>query len=241
MTQRFFIDSAALVNFPQFEWREAEMIRQLGIVLRYAPGDMIEVLPNDGRVFQVKLTEFKKNVIRGELLAEIASRPFVPQAFAVVLPKSKDKWEFLLQKLTELGVNQIYPLQSEFGVGKYPADSERIQRILKEAAEQSEQFYLPTLFPLKSLSSFLAQTSNLIFGDLRGEAEDLWTFLNRVKREDLNKLIPLIGPEGGFSAAEIARFDEMKIKGIGLSKSVLRLETAAILWAGLLKIRQDFI
>jgi 16S rRNA (uracil1498-N3)-methyltransferase len=136
----------------------------------------------------------------------------------------KDNFEWVTQKTTEIGVSKIVPVISQRTI-KLDVKIDRLKKIIREAAEQSELAYVPTLEEPTSFRKALdnARSCNeVFFCDASGES------LKNAKLEQSGEVAIFIGPEGGWTEAEIeiARKAGFKISSLG--NSILRGETAAI-------------
>jgi 16S rRNA (uracil1498-N3)-methyltransferase len=139
--------------------------------------------------------------------------PSVAVGFAVV---KGDRPEWVVQKLTELGVDRIVPLHTERSVVRWTGDRaerhlERLRTIVREAAMQSRQVWLPVVEPVTELADAVTVRGACFAEPGGGPLTDATTFV-------------LIGPEGGFSPAELTA----PIPRVGLPGGVLRAETAAV-------------
>ncbi len=147
------------------------------------------------------------------------------------LPKG-DKLEFVLQKATELGVSHIVLVDSEFSLMKINEDKksdklERFGKIIKSAAMQSKQNSIPTLsgpFPLLKclekrfdLRLFAHEKAVVPFGEILKKAP-----------KNTKSIGLFVGPEGGFSSAEVKSAQKADFSIISFGNNVLRSETAVI-------------
>ena len=144
---------------------------------------------------------------------------------AIAPTKNMDRFEWFLEKATEIGIDEITPIicsRSERKIIK----KERGSRILLSAMKQSLKYHLPKLNEAVSLTNFLERNfdgKKYIAHCENGEKKDLKT-INKTE-----KTIILIGPEGDFSTKEIELALENKFKAVNLAKTRLRTETAAII------------
>jgi len=144
---------------------------------------------------------------------------------AVAPTKNIDRFEWVLEKATELGVSHIIPLicdHSERTVIK----PERLEKILISAAKQSQNFWTPILAESIKLDAFLKQNipgDKFIAHCAAGKKEHFFNLLD----SDKDSLV-LIGPEGDFSAREIQLALSLGFKEVSLGENRLRTETAAI-------------
>ena len=143
-----------------------------------------------------------------------------------------DKIDFVVQKATELGVKRIVLVNTERCVVKLDEKQsahklERFQKIAKEASEQSHRLLIPEIVGLVDIknipTSLLADTNLLAY---EKEAGMTTGFFDKVNNQSLSVMI---GPEGGFSEAEVELLkNEYNFLPISLGKRILRTETAAI-------------
>lgn len=231
--QRFFLSPSARKG-NQIIFSEAEIVKQLGFVLRYTKGDQILCLFNDGEEHIVELESFSKKEITGIILETKKNENefMVNLVLFQALPKSKDMWEFIVQKATELGVNKIIPLKSSRVTAKYPVKTDRIDRIIREAAEQSERGKLPEIYEYTEYNKVLEFLPKITFiADSYNKEAPLLVDAAKNIQEDVGVII---GSEGGFSEEEVAFFKKNAAKSVSLGKRILRLETASVVALGIL-------
>jgi 16S rRNA (uracil1498-N3)-methyltransferase len=211
-------------------------------VLRYKIDDPILAFDGQGRIFegrvnQVGAKEIKVKIIRSEYRKKSPCFLHLAQA----IPK-KQKMDFIVEKATELGTDDIMPMITERTVPRPAQEKEHIfirrwQKIALEAAKQSRQVFLPKIREIRSFSQILAvipeESTALIpwTGDASIMLEDLdW---DKFKAE----IFVFIGPEGDFSQKEISQAREKGIIPISLGKNILKSETAAIYMLSILDYR----
>ncbi len=233
MTHRFFIPPDWLTP-PTVELYE-ETARQIKTVLRLQPGDEIVVLDNSGMAWSVRLTEVSKNRARGEIIEQQPARsePTVHLTLYQGTLKGQ-KFEWVLQKGTELGVSCFVPtICHRSVVDKAEAlfkKQERWRRIIQEAVEQSGRGKLPMLAEAMSFDKSLAQAKtqhDLIIMPWEAAAGD--SSLKAVLNEhQTGSIAVFIGPEGGFSDEEAALASEAGAHLVKLGPRILRAETAGL-------------
>ncbi|MBX7227867.1 MAG: 16S rRNA (uracil(1498)-N(3))-methyltransferase [Chitinophagales bacterium] len=196
-------------------------------VLRLKPGDRIEVFDGRGRLAQAEIHTCGKLVTAR--IIQLYPRMGNPHLFSIAIAPTKhmDRLEFFLEKATEIGVKNIYIIQTE-RTERAKVNSERLQKILLAATKQSGQLYIPEL----------SQPINLkdLFKSTMGEEIRLIAHCNEVfPKEDIHmcfekgkKMLILIGPEGDFTEKEITLSLENGCKSVNLASSRLRVETAGI-------------
>ena len=153
------------------------------------------------------------------------------------LPKG-DKLDLIAQKATELGVNRIIPFASDYSVVKWDESkkkkkTQRFQKIVQEAAEQSHRQLVPTVHQAVTLKELLALSQNYSVKLVayeedakQGEQAVLAKTLQNLQRGD--KLLIVFGPEGGLSENEITSFKDDGFLTCALGPRILRTETAPL-------------
>jgi 16S rRNA (uracil1498-N3)-methyltransferase len=205
-------------------------------------GDDVAVLDNGGWIYDVKLTEMSTGVVRGQVGRRHLA-PGEPRTKLTLFPAllKSDKLEFVLQKCTEVGVSAFVPIVSDrCNVGGTVSTEKlgRWERIVSEAAEQCERGRLPRLHPITLFSDACERARGLSFiacerGARESVRKEIATRVDgRGRRPFATNLF--VGPEGGFTDAEIAEAIARGIIPIGLGPRILRAETASIVGATLL-------
>ena len=134
----------------------------------------------------------------------------------------KDKFEWVLEKCTELGVSKFIPIISERSEKK-GLNIERARKIIKEASEQSERGLMPEICEPISLEDVLVDLNcEAIALHLSGERFD------SSKLNNISKLGLFVGPEGGWGENDIELFKKSNVELITLGSQVLRAETASV-------------
>lgn len=213
---------------------KGEVARQVNRVLRMAPGDEIMVLDNSGKEYTVRLTDFARDAIEGEVLfdGDGKGEPTIGMALYQGMLKG-DKLRWVLQKGTELGVSRFVPLVCKRSVprGQEGWDSSRYPRwskIVSEAAEQSGRCLLPQVnqpMAFRDACKAAAASGVSILPWEREGAKSLRAALRKVQTDHVNIFI---GPEGGFEAVEVAEATSWGVTPVSLGRRILRSETAAI-------------
>lgn len=219
---------------------EPEIIFQLTKVLRVKSGDMITLVSGQlehifevGNVLKNGVELLKKNTVQNmnELNFELD--------LWLCVPNKPEKLEFILQKAVELGVHEIALFESEFSQMKHVLRMDRLEKIITEAAEQSERGIVPALKLSGNLSQYLRNPDAEKIMDVRVAMERGGNLENPRTALQEDNLAILIGPEGGFSDDEKELFDLLMLRQFSLGKRVLRMETAAILSLGLASMRDS--
>ncbi len=195
-------------------------------VRRLRRGAPVEVFDGAGRVWSAVVEDAKAQACAlkvGPLLSETAP-PRVRIELAVALLKG-DAMDRMLRTATELGVDDIRPLLSgRSQVGRERADSRRKhwRRILISAAEQCRRDHLPALHPAQAFDDFLDHSNPAACLLLRPWAPAL------PMRLPHQSSTLLIGPEGGWTDAEVERTEQLGIRAFSMGSLILRAETAPV-------------
>ena len=212
-------------------------------VLRLRPGDSAAVFDGKGNEARVRLTDVSSRAVSYQTLSTTRTAPLpcrVRFGQALIKPAGMD---LLIQKLTELGVTEIWPIASERSVTK-PSGEKRIssrwESIALSACKQSGQNWLPKIHETAHLDHFLASPdpappTGRIIGSLQPEAKPLPVLLAAARQgATALSLDLLIGPEGDFTPAEIGRARSAGFQPASLGPLVLRSETASLFLASVL-------
>lgn len=200
--------------------------------LRAKRGDKITAVDGTGNCAILELINFDKETIKakriGELQKIVVEKKII---LADCLPK-QNRFDSIIEKATELGVEKIQPLISERTIAR-PRDNklERWQRIAKEAAEQCARDTIPEIENVRELDDWLKEITPL-------DEETLFLFCWELEQEttvrevlSLNvdkNIIVLIGPEGGFSEREVSKIKSAGGVSVTLGKRILKTDTAAV-------------
>lgn len=245
---RFFLPAGFIgpeqVHFP------AEIAHQLVRVLRQRPGDRVLVLDNQGSEFLVELQNLDARSAAGRVIErrQASAEPQLRLTLFIGLTQ-REKFEWILQKGTELGVAEFAPVitsrslvQDQQGLQPGGPKSRRWERIIQEAAEQSGRGRLPVLSPPARLADALSAGSrdyDLALIPWEGERKsDLQGTLRRTAAKDLSRgsalrLAALIGPEGGLAPEEVELGRKAGWIPVTLGPRILRMETAGVITAAI--------
>jgi 16S rRNA (uracil1498-N3)-methyltransferase len=222
---RFFIDNNSFKK-GTFEYSNKEFLNQIRNVLRLKPGNRIFLFNGKMNEVEAEIIEIKKDFIKLKILK--IEKNFKKPRTKVVLYCSilkHQNFDIVIQKATEIGINEIFPIISKRTV-KLNIQDKRLKKIIKEASEQSGRVYLPVLHDILSVSEAIknaAQNEINLICDKSGDE------FKKKKSKFLNSIGIFIGPEGGWSEEELKLFKENNFKIINLGELTLRAETAAII------------
>jgi 16S rRNA (uracil1498-N3)-methyltransferase len=196
-------------------------------VLRKQEGDILHVTNGLGIIFTVEIVIGMDTKCQVKIISEEKQKPLNYQLHLAVAPtKMNDRYEWFLEKATEIGVTSITPIICERSEKKF-IKSERFEKIIQSAAKQSLQSYFPILNEAVSLKEFIKSNSKegtLLIAHC--EETDRKSLKEMVKKNE--KITLLIGPEGDFSDNEIKFALENGFIPVTLGETRLRTETAAI-------------
>jgi 16S rRNA (uracil1498-N3)-methyltransferase len=203
--------------------------RHLIKVLRLAPGAAIQVFDGAGTVIEARIESVGKSSVE-ITLGERFQVPGPRCAITLLqsLPRG-ERMDFIVQKTTELGVARIVPVLSEFGMVKPPSSRrQRWQTIADEAARQCGRADVPDIADCLALGPALAS-----FAGKEGARFILWEGeRTRPFRAALAagpvEVVLLVGPEGGFSHAEVDSANQAGFVPVSVGPRILRAETAAM-------------
>lgn len=207
---------------------EKEESRHMVKVLRKVDGDTISITNGKGIIFEAKLTDTNSKKCTAKIIT-YKKQPQIPYHLhlAVAPTKLNDRYEWFLEKVTEIGVTEITPIICEHSERKV-INHERYAKIIQSAMKQSLKSYLPILNEAVSFKSFVERKHSEEIKCI-AHCENLTKQpLKNLLKQDTSTLI-LIGPEGDFSVNEIKKALSSDIESVSLGTSRLRTETAAIL------------
>jgi 16S rRNA (uracil1498-N3)-methyltransferase len=234
MTHRFFIPPNWLT--PPAVRLSGETARQIKTVLRMAPGDEIVVLDNSGLEYRVRLTMVGREEVQGQIIAQQPAQGEPQIHLTLVQGTLKgQKFEWVLQKGTELGVSRFVPAICQRSVVDKEEDlagkQTRWERIIQEAAEQSRRGRLPVLAPAVPLAEAIRQAGGATPSPLllMPWEESTGLTLKAALGESRPQAVTVfIGPEGGFTAAEADMARQAGVRLVTLGPRILRAETAGL-------------
>lgn len=227
--QRFFIKPENILE-KQVEVADRDILNQIKRVLRLRVGDSVIFLDNTGKEYESEITELNPESLKAEVLsvAENQNEPELKITVCQAMCK-KDKFEWILQKGTEIGVVEFIPVLADRSE-KLGLNFERAGKILQEAAEQSERGIIPRLAEIRNFADALESAKGMkIILDKSGED---------IKKlnipSEISELSIFIGPEGGWTPEELDLAKQSGVKSVSLGSRVLRTETAGLVAAAIL-------
>jgi 16S rRNA (uracil1498-N3)-methyltransferase len=209
---------------------QGDTAHHLGRVLRAQPGQLYEL--SDGeRVRLGRIEKVTRDRVDFALLEEIPAHPPAIDVTLLLSIVKFDAFEWAIEKATELGVSTIVPLAAARSEKALLAAAgkrgERWEKLLAEASQQSRRIRVPELQsvsqPAQAFSAHGAAAAKIIFS----EQPDAPTLRQILQNEQAHrKAVIAIGPEGGWTDAELAAAQAHNLREASLGKLILRTETA---------------
>lgn len=207
-------------------------------VMRLSAGEQIELFDGRGKLAKSVIAEIKRDDVLVEVKEVQTFEPRTDGRIVIAASIAKgQRFDMLISKCTELGVDHIAAVVFERTVKQLSGDGalERYEKLSISAAKQCGRIFLPRITgpmnPAETIS-FLKNEypqGRFIFGSLNKEAESIAETIS-----DGSDVIAFVGPEGGMSNAEECMLIKHRTKGVRLTDTVLRIETAAIAFSAIL-------
>ena len=210
----------------QFWIADRELSHQVREVLRLEPGEKIILSDGENLEASAEIVSFDKEAVEVKILevSESSAEPETEVILYLAILK-KENFELAAQKAVEAGVSRIVPLLTGHTV-KLSIRRDRLEKIIKEAAEQAGRSILPTLGEETEFKNAVAEAGrnwlNILFNP--GEKR-----IDLPKNAKGKRIGIFIGPEGGWNELEVQSAKAAKFKLAGLGKFTLRAETAAMI------------
>jgi len=209
----------------QFTFSEEES-KHIVKVLRKKEDDILHITNGKGYLFEAKIIDASPKKCKAEIIDTDKKHQKMYWLHLVVAPtKMNDRFEWFLEKATEIGVNEITPIICENSERKV-IKLERMQKVVQSAMKQSLQTFLPKLNEPVSYKKFLERKHEGLLFVAHCEDEEKLDLKRRVAAD--KDVTVLIGPEGDFSKSEIKQAYKSGFLPVSLGENRLRTETAAI-------------
>jgi 16S rRNA (uracil1498-N3)-methyltransferase len=226
MRRRFFVD--------KFDDRravmEGEAAHHLGRVLRAQSGQLYE-LSDGASVWLGKIESVSRDQVNFELIEQLPAYKSTIQTTLLLAIVKFDSFEWALEKATELGVTRIVPLaaeRSEKGLlAAAVKRSERWQKIILEASQQSRRVQLPELLsPAKPEAAFSTYQDGVRV--ILSELPEAIPIKSALAGKESCSAVLAIGPEGGWTESEFTSARKFGLQEVSLGHLILRTETAVV-------------
>jgi len=191
-------------------------------VMRLKEREVFSLFNSSGE-WEAKILNITKSIVEFNVTKQLRQKENTKDLWLAFSPIKSNYFNFMIQKATELGVTKFLPIIFERTIVR-KINKERLEKVIIEAAEQSNRITVPSIEDPQKLKSFLNNDMDLIFTDLNTTNTKI----------DINKLTTkptcvIVGPEGDFSEEEreeILRFND--VQPIKINENILRSETAVI-------------
>lgn len=227
--QRFFIGPENVIG-TQVTVSDRDVLNQIRKVLRLRVGDRVIFLDGTGKEYIASIREMDNSSLKAGIdeILENKNEPDLKITLCQALCK-KDKFEWVLQKGTEVGISGFIPVLADRSE-KLGLNLERAEKILKESSEQSERGIIPRLQEIQKFEDLIKNIpGEKIILDKSGEP---------IKNYQLSitnyQLHIFVGPEGGWTENELKSAKENGAKIVSLGNTVLRTETAGLVATAIL-------
>ncbi|MCX6112341.1 MAG: RsmE family RNA methyltransferase [Proteobacteria bacterium] len=225
--RRFFLETlssdlskGASLDIPE------ELIHRIKNVLRINDGDLVEFIDGKGLLVKTEVTgENRNKIFKVRSIENIKKdKPILGLAVSLI---RRERFDLLVEKAVELGVDVIIPIETEysrpFGPESYPKLIERWQKIADQALSQCKRIFKCRIDNVTKIQDAINNKNfdEKMFFHFGGEK------LNNDSIKEGRSHLFIIGPEGGFSPNEVDLFNKNNIKFYSLTDNILRTETAA--------------
>lgn len=221
-------------------------------VLRCEVGDHIEVLDGKGRFFQCVIRRLSRKEVEAEIISMHPYDTESPLNLVLLQGLLKgEKMDLVIQKTTELGIKEIYPVITERSQVRDTGKIPRWRMIAEDASRQSGRIVVPTIHEPLGYTAALSMINSVAGYNLKGFI--FWERGGIPLKEALSKIslslysrtfspiYLLIGPEGGFTVEEVRQAEEGGLLTVSLGKRILRAETAAIVSTALIQFYLEMV
>ena len=208
-------------NFFQLDKQES---RHASKVLRLVKDVEILLLDGVGYAYLAKIKNIDSNSVSGEILKkthQLGENKFNLNLAAAII--KRDRFKTIIEKGTELGVNNFYPLILDRCI-KRKINSSRVNKNIISSSKQTKRSVFPVLNTTSTLKNFLEKSNHTIIAGVINSENKLKDF----NFENSRKITIIIGPEGDFSEPEINLMKEHNVLFYNIGPRILRSETAAI-------------
>ena len=191
-------------------------------VMRIKENEVFSLFNNSGE-WEAKILTISKSIVEFNVTKQLRQKENLKELWLAFSPIKSNYFNFMMQKATELGVTKFLPIIFDRTIVR-KINKERLEKVIIEAAEQSNRINVPKIEEPQKLKNFLSNDMDLIFTDLNTSNTKI----------DLKKLTTkpkcvIIGPEGDFSEEEREKILKFKgVQHIKINENILRSETAVI-------------
>ena len=231
----FFIgeNNGNKINPPEIIISDTENYRHIARSLRARCGEKLLLIDNNQIQYETVIREINSSEIHCEIIQSYESkRDLEFDLYLAQSPLRSDAQATVIEKATELGVRAVYPVFTDNCALKVDKH-DKWQKIMYEASKQCERAKIPTCYASSSLSDVLQNNFDriIVFAE-RSTEISLKQYLSKNPVQKGERVLVIIGPEGGFSEQEFEYFRNMNLPLISLGDLILKAETAVIVGLG---------
>ena len=208
---------------------EGDEFAHLVHVMRKKAGDTIRIVDGQGTAYDAIVKDLKKKTAHGTLSATYNNHnePELKVTLAAGLLKNPSRYDFLVEKTTELGVHTIIPMKSRRVITGH-SKTDRWQKLALAAMKQSCRSFLPEVTPLQTFEDVVQNDGGFDAKIIAHEQADATNIFRKESLAAKKNILILIGPEGGFTDEEVEDCIARGYQTLYLGSRRLRTETAAI-------------
>lgn len=191
-------------------------------VMRLKEKEVFSLFNSSGE-WEAKISNITKSIVEFNVTKQLRQKENTKDLWLAFSPIKSNYFNFMIQKATELGVTKFLPVIFERTIVR-KINKERLEKVIIEAAEQSNRITVPSIEDPQKLKSFLNNDMDLIFTDLNTTNTKI-----DIKKLTTKPTCVIIGPEGDFSEEEREEILEFNsVQPIKINENILRSETAVI-------------
>ena len=233
----FFINSKQVVN-NIVEISDKENYQHIAKSLRAKVGETLLLIDENQIQYETKISEITNSKVLANVDNSYQSKRFLDfELYLAQSPLRSDAQSLIIEKATELGVAGVYPIMTDnCSLNKSVVEKKvpKWQRVMYESSKQCERAVVPTCYDATSLEKVLSENSFdkvIVFCERIADKTIRESFKEKpIKKGD--KVLVVIGPEGGFSQKEFDSFKEKSLEMLTLGDLILRAETAVVVALG---------
>ncbi len=241
---RFFVDKTNINLEDNKAKINGEDVKHISKVLRLRVGEEVEICDKENSEYICEINSIEKDEVILDILTkkEVNREPKIKIKVYQGVPKGP-KMEYILQKLTEVGVCEIILVDTKRSISKFDKKEdkklERFERIIYEASKQSKRGQIPTLRGVLSFKEALIDMKNNDLNIVPYENERTTSIKKAIKGVNIDSIGIFIGPEGGISEEEIESLEENNFTSVSLGPRILRTETASVVASSIILYELD--
>ena len=216
----FFKESLSLNSITKLDKSQSHYVNK---VMRVKVSEVFSLFNSSGE-WEAKILTISKNIVEFNVTKQLRQKENVKELWLAFSPIKSNYFNFMIQKATELGVTKFLPIIFDRTIVR-KINKERLEKVIIEAAEQSNRINVPSIEDPQSLKGFLDnEKMDLIFTDLNSKNKKL-----DIAKLTSNPTCVIIGREGDFSEEERGEILKFKdVQPIKINENILRSETAVI-------------